>query len=106
MMEVWVLFLLLGEGKPEGEVRTRMEEREEEMAYWDFVMWVVVCVVVGWEGVVMVPEVEPEVGVWEVVGVPEEEEEEEDEDAISGFEIPNWVEYWNLPVASSMICRP
>ena len=34
------------------------------------------------------------------------EEEEEEEEEISGFEIPNCVEYWNSPLASSMICKP
>ena len=58
----------------------------------------------------------PEVGTWTwpseswvaaacVPGV-EEEEEEEEEEEISGLEIPNCVEYWNSPVASSMICKP
>lgn len=23
-----------------------------------------------------------------------------------GLEMPNWVEYWNWPVPSTMICRP
>ena len=40
---------------------------------------------------------------WVVDAIGAGEEEEED---TSGFEMPNWVEYWNLPVASSMIWSP
>ena len=53
----------------------------------------------------MVPE---PVGIWTcpseswVAGAAGEEEE----DATSGLDMPNWVEYWNLPVVSSMIWRP
>ena len=101
-----VLFLWEGEGKP---VEGRMMMREEER---DLLMCVVV---VGW---VVLPELEVEVGIWicpseswvagAEIAEEEEEEEEEEEDvtASSGFEMPNWVEYWNLPVASSMIWRP
>ena len=83
------------------------------MAYWDLVM----CVVAGDDLAVTEPEWEAEVGTWTwpseswvaacaPLAVDEAEVDEDEEEETSGFEIPNCVEYWNLPVASSMICKP
>lgn len=110
MLLWWVEVLFLdGEGKP-AEGRTRMDVVVGwwvlcEVADADFVPWCAFVVEVP-VGICTCPSescVAPAAPT-EEEGDEEDKDEDEDEDTPpSRFEIPNCVEYWNFPVASSMI---